>query len=88
MRNEPANFPEGNAPAQALSETVVLRYTIPAITTYDAALGVTKDNWTAQFSGANLTNAYGPTNVSSAQFIKAEIPLRPRVLTAQFAYRF
>ena len=36
--------------------------------------------------GSNLTNLYGPTNISSAQFIKANIPLRPRVLMAEFTY--
>jgi hypothetical protein len=41
-----------------------------------------------QLSGSNLTNVYGPTNISSAQYIKAEIPLRPRVLMARFAYHF
>jgi hypothetical protein len=28
------------------------------------------------------------TKVSSTQFIKAEIPLRPRVVMAQFVYTF
>jgi hypothetical protein len=46
------------------------------------------DNWTAQISGSNLTDAYGPANSSDAQFIKAEIPLRPRVLIASFSCRF
>jgi hypothetical protein len=88
MRNAPDNFPDGNSPAQNPPAVGILKYTIPAYTIYDAALGVTKDNWTAQIQGANITNVYGPTNISSAQFIKAEIPLRPRVLMAQFTYRF
>ena len=29
-----------------------------------------------------------PTNITSGQFIKAEVPLRPRVLTLQFGYKF
>jgi len=49
---------------------------------------VTKDNWTVQLNGANLTDAYGPTNITSGQFIKAEIPLRPRTLNLNMAYRF
>jgi len=52
----------------------VLRYQIPGYTTYDGGLGVAKDNWTEQIQGYNLTNAYGPTNISSGQLIKAEIP--------------
>ena len=57
-------------------------------TTYDGAIGVAKDNWTAQINGSNLTNAYGPTNVSSGQFIKSEIPLRPRVVMFLIGYKF
>jgi hypothetical protein len=87
--NEPASFPSGNDPAQAaLPTTTLLRYDIPGYTTYDAAIGLTRDNWTAQITGSNLTNEYGPTNISSGQFIRAEIPLRPRVLMAQFSWKF
>jgi iron complex outermembrane recepter protein len=92
MSNEPANFPSGNAasesPPTGWPTTTLLRYQIPGYTTYDGALGVTRDNWTAQIQGHNLSNAYGPTNVSSGQHIKADIPLRPRVLMAEFTYRF
>jgi outer membrane receptor protein involved in Fe transport len=88
MRNAPENYPDGNAPAQNPPKSAVLKYTIPGYTSYEAALGVSRDNWTVQIQGTNLTNVYGPTNVSSAQFIKAEIPLRPRVVMGQFAYTF
>jgi iron complex outermembrane recepter protein len=86
--NEPASFPSGNDPAQAVPTTTLLRYEIPGYTTYDAALGVARDNWTAQVTGSNLSNEYGPTNISSGQFIRSEIPLRPRVLMAQFSWKF
>jgi iron complex outermembrane receptor protein len=86
--NEPASFPDGNDPAQANPTTTLLRYEIPGFTTYDAGVGVTRDNWTAQLTGSNLTNEYGPSNISSGQFIKSQIPLRPRVLMAQFSWRF
>jgi outer membrane receptor protein involved in Fe transport len=88
MHNTPENYPDGNDPAQNPPTSPTLKYTIPGYTTYDAALGISKDNWTVQLSGSNLTNVYGPTNISSAQYIKAEIPLRPRVLMARFAYWF
>jgi len=88
MRNTPENYLDGNDPAQNPPTATFLKYTIPGYTTYDAALGISKDNWTVQLSGSNLTNVYGPTNISSAQYIKAEIPLRPRVLMARFAYHF
>ena len=90
--NEPAGFPAGDDPKQCCvagqPTTTLLRYEIPGYTTYDAAIGVSKDNWTAQITGSNLSNEYGPTNISAGQFIKSEIPLRPRVLMAQFAYTF
>jgi iron complex outermembrane recepter protein len=88
MTNEPRDFLPGNSPLQAQPQTTLLLYAIPAYTTYDGAIGVSKENWTAQISGANLTNAYGPTNVTSGQYIKSEIPLRPRVLMFQIGYTF
>jgi iron complex outermembrane receptor protein len=88
MRNEPASFPDGNDPAQNPPTTTLLKYTIPGYTTYDAALGLAKDNWVAQITGSNLTNSDAVTNLSSGQFIKSAIPLRPRVLMAQFSYKF
>jgi iron complex outermembrane recepter protein len=88
MSNEPANFPDGNAPGQNPPTTTLDRYEIPSLTTYDGAVGVSKDNWTASVSAANLTNAYGPTNITSGQFIKSEIPLRPRVVMFNVGYSF
>jgi iron complex outermembrane recepter protein len=92
MSNEPANFPDGNAPSEnppsGWPTTAMLRYQIPGYTTYDGGFGVAKDNWTAQIQGHNLSNAYGPTTISSGQFIKAEVPLRPRVITFLIGYRF
>jgi hypothetical protein len=35
-----------------------------------------------------LTNSDASTNTSSAQFIKSEVPLRPRVIMGVFGYRF
>jgi iron complex outermembrane recepter protein len=86
--NEPASFPDGNAASQAVPTTTLLRYDLPGYTTYDAAIGVTRDNWTAQITGQNLSNQYGPTNISSGQFIKSEIPLRPRVVMAMVNWKF
>jgi len=89
MTNEPRNFFSGNNPQFASPPvTTLLLYTIPSYTTYDGAIGVTKDAWTAQITGSNLSNAYGPTNISSGQFIKSEIPLRPRVVMFLVSYTF
>jgi iron complex outermembrane receptor protein len=88
MSNEPANFPNGDSAGQNPPTTTLDQYEIPSLTTYDGAIGVAKDNWTASVNGSNLTNAYGPTNISSGQFIKSEIPLRPRVVMFLIGYSF
>jgi len=86
MSNEPASFPDGTL--QVIPTTTLLRYTIPGYTTYDASLGAAKDNWTVQLQANNLSNSDAATNLSSGQFIKSEIPLRPRVLSLLVGYKF
>jgi iron complex outermembrane recepter protein len=89
MTNEPRNYFPGNDPTYANPPvTTLLLYPIPSYTTYDGAIGVTKDSWSAQVTGSNLTDVYGPSNVSSGQFIKSEIPLRPRVVMFLVSYTF
>jgi iron complex outermembrane recepter protein len=89
MRNEPASFPPGSGSfCSPIPSTTLCLYTMPGYTTYDAAIGVGKDSWTAQITGSNITNSDASTNTTSAQFIKSEFPLRPRVLTLQFGYKF
>jgi iron complex outermembrane recepter protein len=93
MTNNPRNYFSGTNPLYANPGgtgpiTTLLLYDIPGYTTYDAAIGTSKDNWTAQLTGSNLGNNYGPSNVTSGQFIKAEIPLRPRVLMFLVSYKF
>jgi outer membrane receptor protein involved in Fe transport len=95
QRNEPASFPSGNLPVSeggclvnGVPNTTLCQYTMPGYTTYDAAIGVSKDQWTAQITGNNLTNSDASTYTSSNQFIKTEVPLRPRVLTLTFGYKF
>jgi len=89
MTNNPRNYFDGSDPRYSQPPvTTLLLYPIPSSTTYDGALGVTKDNWTAQVNASNFTNAYGPSNVTSGQFIKAEIPLRPRVVNFLVSYSF
>ncbi len=95
MRNEPASFPDGNLSSSeggclvnGVPNTTLCKYTMPGYTTYDAAIGISKDNWTVQLTGNNLANSDASTNTSSGQFIKTEVPLRPRVLTMGFGYKF
>ncbi|MDP9082539.1 MAG: TonB-dependent receptor [Pseudomonadota bacterium] len=68
--------------------TTLLRYYQPGYTTYDASLGIAKDNWTAEAFGTNLSNSNASVFTSSAQFIKSEVPLRPRVVGVKFGYKF
>jgi iron complex outermembrane recepter protein len=88
MSNEPASFPDGNSPAENPPTTTLLRYTIPGYTTYDAQIGTAKDNWTVQLSAANLGNSDAVSNISSGQFIKSEIPIRPRVIMFGVGLKF
>jgi outer membrane receptor protein involved in Fe transport len=64
------------------------RFEIPAYSTTDASVGVSKDTWTFTVYGENLTNSNASTFVSTDQFIVAQTPLRPRVLGASFSYSF
>jgi outer membrane receptor protein involved in Fe transport len=79
MFTQPANFTPGTDPSESpIPDTTYLRYRLPAYTTFGGALGVSKDNWTVRLVGANLFNSHASTFTSTAQFIKAEVPLRPR----------
>lgn len=88
MSNEPSSYVDGNSAAENPPTTTVARYTMPGYTTYDASVGVAKDQWTVQFTGNNLSNSDASTFTSSGGFIKSEVPLRPRVLTFGFGYKF
>jgi iron complex outermembrane receptor protein len=88
MANEPSSYANGNSPAENPPTTTLARYIQPGYTTYDATVGVAKDNWTVQFTGNNLSNSDASTFTSSGGFIKSEVPLRPRVLTFGFGYKF
>jgi iron complex outermembrane recepter protein len=77
-----------NGDLVAIPTSTLLRYEQPAYTTYDASLGVTKDTWTAELFGANLSNSNASVFTSSAQFIKSEVPIRPRVIGVKIACKF
>jgi iron complex outermembrane recepter protein len=64
------------------------RFENPAYTVYDASFGVAKDAWWVSVYGENLANNNASTFVSTDQFIVAQTPLRPRVIGAQFGYKF
>jgi outer membrane receptor protein involved in Fe transport len=80
MFTQPANYTPGdNNPAETpIPDTTYLRYELPAYTTFGGAIGVSRDNWTLQLVGENLGDSHASTFTSTAQFIKSEVPLRPR----------
>lgn len=65
-----------------------LRFENPAYTTYDASLGVAKDQWSLTLYGQNLADSNVAVFTSTDQFIVAQTPLRPRVIGARLGYTF
>ena len=86
MYNQPATYTGGTG--VLVPNTTFLRYLQPSYTTVDATLGVNYDKWYVQLYGQNLTNELASTFTSSAQFIKSEVPLRPRVLGLKVGANF
>jgi len=67
---------------------VVNRNLMPSWTTADASVGLLKDNWGAELYVTNLTDENKSVYSTSAQFILAEVPMRPRTLGLRFTYNF
>jgi iron complex outermembrane recepter protein len=87
MENEPSSFTAG-ATGYGVPTTTWLRYKQPAYSLYDVAAGVAKDNWSVEAYGTNVTNVNASLFTSSAQWIKAEVPTRPRVLGLKIGLKF
>lgn len=68
--------------------TTLFRFEQPSYTTYDASFGVSKDQWSVQLFGQNLGDSNASTFTSTAQFVKTEVPLRPRVLGVRVGIKF
>ena len=66
----------------------IISYDQPGYTTYDAAIGVAKDNWNAQIFGQNLTSVNASTGTSAGQFVETETVTRPRVAGVKVGYKF
>jgi outer membrane receptor protein involved in Fe transport len=86
MFNQPATYLSGDG--VTLPNTTFLRYKMPAYATLDASIGISRDSWYAQVYGTNLNNSHASTFTSSTQFIKAEVPIRPRVFGLRIGYDF
>lgn len=84
--NQTANYINGDTIPYI--NTTLLRYEMKGYSLWDMAIGVSKDNWTAQFYGQNMSNENASVFTSSAQFIKAEVPVRPRVMGLKVNVKF
>ena len=86
MFNQPATYLSGDG--VILPTTTFLRYKQPAYATVDGSIGTGRDGWTAQLFVNNLNNSHASTFTTSAEFIKAETPIRPRTFGLRLGYDF
>ena len=86
MSNQPSSFQSGDG--VLIPYTTWLRYTMPGYNTFDASLGLEKGAWDLLIYGQNLSNKNASTFTTSGQDIKAEVPLRPRVLGVKVGFKF
>jgi iron complex outermembrane recepter protein len=63
-------------------------YDIPPYTSYDASAGVGRGQWSMQLYGQNITDVNTPLEADSSQFVRVNVPPRPRVLGIRFDYKF
>ena len=98
MYNMPATYPSGTvADGQSsfagpngtiIPGTTLLRYKMAGYAVLDASFGFTRDNVTVTIFGDNLANSHASTFTTSAEFIKAQVPLRPLVYGVKIASKF
>ncbi|MBV8910085.1 MAG: TonB-dependent receptor, partial [Gammaproteobacteria bacterium] len=63
-------------------------YDLPSYSSYDAAAGISRESWSVELYGQNITNVNTPLEANSAQFVLIEVPPRPRVIGVRFDYKF
>jgi len=63
-------------------------YKMPSWTTWDASIGVKKDEWNAELYVVNLTDENKSLFTTASQFIVAEVPMRPRTIGLRINYAF
>jgi iron complex outermembrane recepter protein len=78
----------GNVPAIAVGEIVTQEFDQPGYSTYDASFGVSKDSWSVQLVGQNLSNTNGKTFISASEAIETQSVIRPRVISLRAGYKF
>jgi iron complex outermembrane receptor protein len=78
----------GNVPSFAPTGSILQAYDQPGFTTYDGALGISKDAWVVQIYGQNLTDTLGKVFISASEAIETQTVIRPRVVGLKFSYKF
>jgi len=63
-------------------------YDQSGFSTYDGALGLSKDSWSAQLYGQNLSNTRADLFENGNQFVTAETINRPRTAGLKVSYKF
>jgi len=84
--NQPATYASGAG--VVVPNTTLLRYEMPGYGTVDAAIGLAKDNWYAEIYGDNLADSHASMFTSSTQFLKSEVPIRPRIVMLKIGASF
>lgn len=87
MWSEPNTYPSGDQ-VTGVFGTTQYRYRQPAYTLVDASFGIHKNNYEASLFVKNLFDSNASTFTSSPQFIKAEVPVRPRTFGARIGVDF
>jgi iron complex outermembrane recepter protein len=78
----------GNVPPIAAFGGTAQRFVQPGYTTYDASMGVSKDNWNVQLFAQNFTDTRGINFISQSEAIQTQTVIRPRVLGLRVGWRF
>lgn len=63
-------------------------YELAPYTTYDAAAGVAKGAWEAEFFGQNLTDTRAQLFISSTSYVTLTTVNRPRIMGIRLSYKF
>jgi outer membrane receptor protein involved in Fe transport len=65
-----------------------IAYDLASFTTYDAAVGVSTDDWLVQLYGQNLSDERTELYANARQWYKAVTVGRPRTIGVRFSYNF
>ena len=65
-----------------------IAYDLPAFSTYDASVGVSKDAWAVMLFGQNVTDEHAALYANARQWYKAVTVNRPRTIGLRFSYNF